>query len=36
MDNGRWKEWDGLMVDEMNRMDFGLWTQQKWSGGKIM
>ena len=24
------------MVDEMNGIDFGLWTQQRWSGGKIM
>ena len=24
------------MVDEMNRMDFGLWTQQEWSSGKMM
>ena len=24
------------MVDEMNGMDFGLWTQQQWSGGEIM
>ena len=23
------------MVDEMNGIDFGLWTQQRWSGGKI-
>ena len=24
------------MVDEMNGMDFGLWIQQRWSGGKMM
>ena len=24
------------MVDEMNGMDFALWTQQGWSGGKII
>ena len=23
------------MVDEMNGMDFGLWTKQKWSSCKI-
>ena len=27
---------DGMnYVDEMNEMDFGLWTQQRWSCGKI-
>ena len=30
----KWMTW--TMVDEMNGMDFGLWTQQKWSGSKIM
>ena len=24
------------MIYEMNGIDFGLWTQQRWSGGKIM
>ena len=24
------------MVDEMNGMDFELWTQQRWSADKIM
>ena len=23
------------MVDEMNGMDFGLWTQQRWCGDKM-
>ena len=29
-----WMRW--TMVDWINEMDFGLWTQQRWSGGKIM
>ena len=30
----KWMRW--TMVDEMIGMDFGLWTQQRWSGGKVM
>ena len=30
----KWMRW--TMVDEMNGMDFGLWTQQRWSADKIM
>ena len=29
----QWMRW--TMVDEINWMEFGLWTQQRWSGGKI-
>ena len=24
------------MEDETNGMEFGLWTQQRWNGGKVM
>ena len=24
------------LIDEMNGIDFGMWTQQRWSGGEIM
>ena len=27
----KWMRW--TMVDKMNGIDFGLWTQQRWSGG---
>ena len=30
----KWLRW--TMIDETNGMDFGLWTQQRWSCGKIM
>ena len=25
-----------IMEDETNGMEFGLWTQQRWNGGKVM
>ena len=36
MGDGRSNEWDGTITDKLKGMDFGLWAQQKWSGGKIM
>lgn len=30
-------KWKGCtMLDEMNGMDFGVWTQRNWNHGKIM
>ena len=26
----------GTMIHEINRIDFGMWTQQRWAGGKIL
>ena len=30
----KWKWW--TMVDEMNGMEFDLWAQQRWGGGKMI
>ena len=30
----KWMRW--TIVDKMNGLDFGLWTQQRWSGFEIM